>query len=596
MYMKKFSFLFPLLLLFVLISGCRKEEEEEVTIETAHLFVNVKLYDDFIEGAQIRTIPNTIDSVYTDNSGSVLITDAPLGNFTVYASHPSMGSGSAPATITEGNTSTLTITLTPGVFFGPSINIIQPTDQAILKSGFPHTFSAKIGHDSLALDQMAIEWRSSLEGVLSTASANASGDISFETNNLSSGIHLITLRVSDQNGYVLFEQIEIEVKELPDAIVLEPIQNTPDGLILNWSISEEEDFSHYKIMRSGNYSSTIELLDTIKNQSQNTYQDLSLSFNTSYNYHLVVVNNNGAASPPSNTETALFEGEYIDIGQVEIDQLMIDDTRPYIYVLDELNQSLLFINTNTKTVEKSISIDQEPPYTVDLNRDFTHLYISNGQVHEILVVDLSTQEMAAPFSLEGIEVPFIDQLANQIICMNGDRLVYRKPGGKLVTLDAVNGDYLSTSAFSNSETLYATPDDTEIIYTTKLSFSNDVEKYALFDDVWVKVEEAELEEDLNSTSVASSFVNKNNDFLFFYHFKYPWNDMGTVLGSFDENVYASNADGSIAVGEEYIWNANTFTIRRPMPLNTNILAFDNDDTRLYAYDEDTHYIYIINVN
>lgn len=99
--------------------------------------------------------------------------------------------------------------------------------------------------------------------------------------------------------------------------------------------------------------------------------------------------NNGDESK-SNTKTSIFEGENIDLG-VNIVQMLVDPSRPYIYALDQINNSLLFINKDGKIVEKTIFIGSSPT-DLDIRIDNSTLYVANLGSTQISVVDLESKE------------------------------------------------------------------------------------------------------------------------------------------------------------------------------------------------------------
>ena len=64
-----------------------------------------------------------------------------------------------------------------------------------------------------------------------------------------------------------------------------------------------------------------------------------------------------------------------------------DPKRPYIYAVDKVNNNLLFVNTDTKQLEKNIFIGSVP-VDLDLSLDAKELYVANFGSTQIAVVDL----------------------------------------------------------------------------------------------------------------------------------------------------------------------------------------------------------------
>jgi len=74
------------------------------------------------------------------------------------------------------------------------------------------------------------------------------------------------------------------------------------------------------------------------------------------------------------------------------------------------------------------------------------------------------------------------------------------------------------------------------------------------------------------------------------------NNLQSIIGSFSESIYACNFDGSIAIGNENIWNADNFSIVKALPVSSRIMALDPDDITLYIYDNNSSKIYLISIN
>jgi hypothetical protein len=78
----------------------------------------------------------------------------------------------------------------------------------------------------------------------------------------------------------------------------------------------------------------------------------------------------------------------------------------------------------------------------------------------------------------------------------------------------------------------------------------------------------------------------------------PTNFMNQI-GTFQEQVYALNYDGSVAFGKTGIWNTTTFPIHgnasiiTNMPFSTTIMNFDNQAGLLYAFNNTDYSLYVI---
>ena len=55
-------------------------------------------------------------------------------------------------------------------------------------------------------------------------------------------------------------------------------------------------------------------------------------------------------------------------------------------------------------------------------------------------------------------------------------------------------------------------------------------------------------------------------------------------------------DGTIAIGESKIWNADDFSIISNLPLESEIMELDFDNETLYIYDINSSKIFITTIN
>jgi hypothetical protein len=92
-------------------------------------------------------------------------------------------------------------------------------------------------------------------------------------------------------------------------------------------------------------------------------------------------------------------------------------------------------------------------------------------------------------------------------------------------------------------------------------------------------------------------ISGNGEFIFYCGKKIAFNDLGTHIGAFDDKIHASNQDGSIVIGSNYIWDANNFNISETLPFtNTGKMVLDNITNTVYIFYENTNKLYSFNIN
>ena len=105
-------------------------------------------------------------------------------------------------------------------YHAPSAEILQPADGAVVLGGEPTVFEGTVSDVQDPPTVLSVEWTSSLDGVLSTAGADSSGTSLFVQPTLSSGTHVVTLRVTDTEGNFTSDVSTFTVNGAPTAPVV----------------------------------------------------------------------------------------------------------------------------------------------------------------------------------------------------------------------------------------------------------------------------------------------------------------------------------------------------------------------------------------
>ncbi len=150
----------------------------------------------------------------------------------------------------DGQTGFDTITITVNALEAPTVSIIAPLDGADYKYTYPVYFEG-VGSDS---DGVVVnyQWTSDIDGVIGNTS-------SFITDELSLGLHTITLTIVDDDGLIATDEIEVTIKPLTapsvsilspdegdhfkenDSILFSGIGTDSDGIITQWYWSSSID-------------------------------------------------------------------------------------------------------------------------------------------------------------------------------------------------------------------------------------------------------------------------------------------------------------------------------------------------------------------
>jgi len=577
--------------MFILtLSACKKENNDPQNENSkGSIFATVFHYGDIIEGAIITTEPSSTEAK-TDITGTAILSDVPIGGYKVNATHPNIGSGSASVTVTENEVMEVRINLIGGAFENPIVGITRPSDNTIFNVGEMIDFEGSISDSEDNPSEIKIEWSSNIDGVLSSNSADNNGVTTFSTDKLSEGEHTITLKATDSDGLVTTDEINIIIKKLPNAVTLNTIEVTTSGLILNWSTSDETEFTNYQITRSENESGPFEVIEIFSDRMNTSFTDENVIFGIRYFYQINVVLNNGDQSY-SNIESNLFEGENIDLG-VNIVRMKVDERRPYIYALDQINNSLLFINKETKEVEKTIFVGSSPS-DLSINLSNTKMYVANFGSTLIAVIDLQTQEKVDDLTVDP-NLGSWEGNPYRLACMGDDKLAYTSEDqwNSIKLINSNTGAFISGVGSIYMPGLLTSPDQTVLYVSESGSSGSQVIRFNLEGEELKQVDDSFS----SSNSNRDSCISKDGTYIFYNRKKLLLNNLQSIVGSFSESIYACNFDGSIVIGNENIWNADNFSIIKALPVSSNIMSLDPDDTTLYIYDNNSSKIYLISIN
>jgi len=120
-------------------------------------------------------------------------------------------------------------TCTTSVYFTvgtpPTLVLTEPSDGDLVDEGDDVRFEATVGDGEDQNTDLLIAWVSDLDGTLSSASADSTGAVRFQTSALTAGEHAISLTVTDTDGLFTIRTINLTVNAPP---VISDLVITPD--------------------------------------------------------------------------------------------------------------------------------------------------------------------------------------------------------------------------------------------------------------------------------------------------------------------------------------------------------------------------------
>ena len=369
-------------------------------------------------------------------------------------------------------------------------------------------------------------------------------------------------------------------------VVLAALTKDSNGVNLSWTSTPGNAFATYRVYR-GSSASALAVINILQDGTAVQYRDESGLLGVAYTYRVGGVTA-GGQEVLSNTQT-ITTGVYINVGS-QIERMIADPTRPYLYGVDRVNNSLHFINLTTATVEKTIFVGSTP-VDLDINLQGTTLYVANFGSTEIATVDLDSRTRTGSILVD-TTIGTWDGNPYRLACTAGDTLVFTSMDqwNDLKLVNALTGASLggnSTSIYQPD--LVASPDGVSV-YAGESGISTEVlYRYDIVNGKLMAVDQAA---GINAFTAATVLMTRNGMYVFYAGRKFLAKNLKSVLGTFTEAIVAVNSDGSMAISASHIFDGTTFSAKRMTPLSTSTMVVSPDDKTLYLYDGTTSRIYI----
>jgi hypothetical protein len=504
------------------------------------LFVTVKdVAMATVADAVVTTDPST-ESVATDALGSALFRKVPAGFYSVTAIHPALGAARAAVTIKADTLAEITLTLSRDV-----------------------TLDA--GQDG------------GLGGPRGQGGAGGSG-----TPAGSGGSGAGTGGAADRpDGGAGDAGPEVDPSL---GVALAAPTKDANGVNLTWTVTGT--YTSYRMYRATDPGGSFTVIDILNAPSALTYRDETGMLGTSYRYRVGATGAVGA-EVLSNIQ-AVTTGVYIDVGS-QVERMRADPTRPYLYLVDRVNNSLHFVNLTTNVVEGTIFAGSTP-VDLDINLAGTQLFVADFGASEIAVIDLETR-MKVRSLLVDTSIGIWDGNPYRLTTAMGDTLVFTSldQWNDLKYVNAISGANLGAVGTIYEPAIAHSPDGKRV-YVGEYGLSSD--NLIRFDISGTTLTQVDTAVALGGNNTREVLVTGDGMYVFYGGRKYLANNLKSLLGTFAEAILVANHDGTVAVGPTKIFDGTTFSARKPLPLSTTVMALGADDKTLYLYDMMTSRIYL----
>ncbi|TRX66163.1 hypothetical protein [Carboxylicivirga sp. M1479] len=348
--------LFLILSLILAVGSCKKDD---LTINNGDLYVTVYAGYNYshvpIEGANIFTVPPSQQGV-TDGFGSVLLTDIEPASYEVYANLDGYGSGKQVVRVMADSLKSITLYIEQGVTTGftPEIEVILPAYPANFSLNENIVFSLTITDSDTPANELDVIISSNLDGTLVETHPDASNNVKFETANLSRGLHEITIKATDADGYSTSKIITVSTMA-PGNITLESAVATSGSVHLQWKKYGFDDFKRYEVLRSTTKDGEGHVIASFNEITTLSYTDDLPPFASEVYYYIRVSNSDEQTRNSNKIQVIEPAGK---IYYNAISDAVHHPSEPIVFVIDNASQKLLSINYETQTILNTISLGE----------------------------------------------------------------------------------------------------------------------------------------------------------------------------------------------------------------------------------------------
>ncbi len=473
--------------------------------------------------------------------------------------------------------------------FPPVATVSQPAPGATFAPGEAVTFLATVTDRETPEADLAVEWRSDLDGVLNQDPPAADGTTTFTTSTLSHGVHAITLSVRDGDDHTV-TQTKTVANDAPQRVVLDSIEKDASSLVLHWTPLDEPAFASYRVYRATSASGPFTVIDVLLDPQADHYRDQQLTLGQTYWYRVGLLTDGGSESA-SNVLSG-SAGLYIATN-TQVEAMIADPARPYLYAVDRVNNSLLFIDTDSLKVVKTIFIGSSPS-DLDIDAAGNELFVANYGSSEIAVVDLATQTKSRSLLVD--TGGGWDGNPYRLVCATPGRLVWTSldQWNSLRLIDSQTGALLHMTGSVYYPDLVASPDGSRIYVGESGSSGSKIYRFDVVGNQLSQVDQTPGYGYGYSTRKVT--LSGDGAYAFYAAKKILATNLGSELGTFSEVIYAANQAGTVAVGESKLFDATTYATLRNLPIAGTIKTIGPDGSTLYSYDNTSSRIYVVDVS
>jgi hypothetical protein len=283
-------------------------------------------------------------------------------------------------------------------------------------------------------------------------------------------------------------------------------------------------------------------------------------------------------------------------------RIVADPGRPWVYGIDKENSDILFINLETRSVQKRLYVGKDPT-DADLDVTTNLLYVANKGPGtgvpgswRIGVIELTNQTLVRSYITAAVPI--------NLTAGRPGRLYYNSGfenwnGGDAHIVNTDTGEDLGTFAIIKTRMVIS---NGRTRLFGQYTYTGNLGAMGVFDvstDSPVLVDYQYYSPYPYGWDYDNYYMSGDNRHLSYGKVLFNPTNLLDQVGQFEEQVFALSSDGSTAFGQRSIWDCTTFPIHGDaariayMPFQTSIMTFDTQQQVLYAFNPTDTTLYSI---
>ena len=281
-----------------------------------------------------------------------------------------------------------------------------------------------------------------------------------------------------------------------------------------------------------------------------------------------------------------------------------------MYAVDRGNSEILFVDTGSNLVIKSLYVGEDPT-SLDVDESGNNLYVANKGPgtglpgsYRITVVDLNTQTVGSNLVIPEFYVNTDLLRAVNVSAGRQGRLYYNAgcdlwDGGMARAMNADTGEDLGEIA--GIKTMMVVSSDKSRLYGQYV-YEGNLGEMGVWDvstDVISQTDSLRYSPYPYGWDYENYSISGNDQRLAYGRVLFNATNLLEQYGLFEELIYDLNHDGSIAYGSSSIWDTTTFPIHgdatklQDMPFQSTVMKVDEQNDVLYAFNTNDQCLYLI---